>query len=294
MVERTTSRLRKRSFRKSTSVTGSYSVRLGPRKGVEACLVTSGRTPGRSRRRRSLTTQPRSILSKARWSKFLNPMYVSHKAYHSGVGDVISGSLFVQREKRERAFHISTMPSSHMNLLLYKQPTALTFAPQVYMDAMIRSQGYSTRKLKTLQRMYYNKPTPLQKESCDVYLINAGKALTMIYWPLRWRWVSHSALAATTTPNLLSTWFPVPASKMPPDSDCLIIAATNRSPMTMVICLYRTVAGLRIKMGHSQALFPGLEVLLSFPPVVEVADTTDPYCTAHAPQPRTHVLLYQN
>lgn len=41
---------------------------------------------------------------------------------------------------------------------------------------MIRSQGYSTRRFKTLQSAYYQKPTPLQNASYDLHLINVVKA----------------------------------------------------------------------------------------------------------------------
>jgi hypothetical protein len=58
------------------------------------------------------------------------------------------------------------------------------------MDAMIRSQGYSTNKFKTLQSAYYNKPTPLQKASYDVYLINTVKGF------------DHDALAAALEAGL--------------------------------------------------------------------------------------------
>jgi hypothetical protein len=44
------------------------------------------------------------------------------------------------------------------------------------MDAMIRSQGYSTRRFQTLQSAYYTKPTPLQRASYDVYMIDCVKA----------------------------------------------------------------------------------------------------------------------
>jgi hypothetical protein len=44
------------------------------------------------------------------------------------------------------------------------------------MDAMIRSQGYSTRRFESLDSAYYNKPTPLQRASYDVYMIDAVKA----------------------------------------------------------------------------------------------------------------------
>jgi hypothetical protein len=44
------------------------------------------------------------------------------------------------------------------------------------MDAMIRSQGYSTRRFKTLQSAYYNKPSPLQMASYELHMINVVKA----------------------------------------------------------------------------------------------------------------------
>jgi hypothetical protein len=44
------------------------------------------------------------------------------------------------------------------------------------MDAMIRSQGYSTRRFKTLQSAYYRKPTPLQLASYELYMIDVVKA----------------------------------------------------------------------------------------------------------------------
>lgn len=50
-----------------------------------------------------------------------------------------------------------------------------TLSPQGYLDAMIRSRGYSTRRFKTLQSAYYCKPTPLQQASYDVYMIELVK-----------------------------------------------------------------------------------------------------------------------
>lgn len=41
---------------------------------------------------------------------------------------------------------------------------------------MIRSRGYSTRRFKTLQTAYYNKPTALQQASYHVYLIELMKS----------------------------------------------------------------------------------------------------------------------
>jgi len=51
------------------------------------------------------------------------------------------------------------------------QPSRPTLSPQAYLDAMIRSRGYSTSRFKTLQTAYYNKPTPLQQASYDIHLI---------------------------------------------------------------------------------------------------------------------------
>jgi hypothetical protein len=44
------------------------------------------------------------------------------------------------------------------------------------MDAMVRSQGYSIRRFKTLQSAYYNKPSPLQLASYELYMIDVVKA----------------------------------------------------------------------------------------------------------------------
>ena len=40
---------------------------------------------------------------------------------------------------------------------------------------MLEKRGYSTKRYKTLQSAYYNKPSPLQQASYDVYLINMVK-----------------------------------------------------------------------------------------------------------------------
>jgi Ankyrin repeats (3 copies) len=44
-------------------------------------------------------------------------------------------------------------------------------SPQQYLDAMIRSRGYSVTTYATLQSAYYNEPSPLQDASYGVYLI---------------------------------------------------------------------------------------------------------------------------
>lgn len=61
---------------------------------------------------------------------------------------------------------------------LFNQPQAAipTLSPQVYLDAMIRAQGYSNKKVETLKTAYYNKPTPLQVASYDLHLIDVVKA----------------------------------------------------------------------------------------------------------------------
>jgi hypothetical protein len=52
----------------------------------------------------------------------------------------------------------------------------MTISPQGYLDGMIRSRGYSTRRYKTLQSGYYNKPTVLQQQSYHVNLIELLRA----------------------------------------------------------------------------------------------------------------------
>jgi ankyrin repeat protein len=56
------------------------------------------------------------------------------------------------------------------------QPNMPIMSPQTYLDAMIRSQGYSTKKFSTLQSAYHNKPTPLQQASYHAHLIDVVKA----------------------------------------------------------------------------------------------------------------------
>lgn len=49
--------------------------------------------------------------------------------------------------------------------------SAATLSPQGFLDATIRKRGYSTRRFKTLQSAYYNKPTQLQIASHDAFLV---------------------------------------------------------------------------------------------------------------------------
>jgi hypothetical protein len=63
-----------------------------------------------------------------------------------------------------------------VNIISSMQPNIPILSPQTYLDAMIRFQGYSTRKFMALQSAYYNKPTPLQQASYHVHLINVVKA----------------------------------------------------------------------------------------------------------------------
>jgi hypothetical protein len=66
---------------------------------------------------------------------------------------------------------------THILVNIYStQPNTPRLSPQVYLDAMIRSQGYSTKKFQTLQSAYYNKPTLLQLASYHIHLINVVKA----------------------------------------------------------------------------------------------------------------------
>jgi len=47
-----------------------------------------------------------------------------------------------------------------------------TLSPQAYLDAMIRSRGYSTKHFNTLHTAYSNQPTELQQASYDAYLVD--------------------------------------------------------------------------------------------------------------------------
>lgn len=44
--------------------------------------------------------------------------------------------------------------------------------PQKYLEAMLKTRGYSTSTFKTLDTAYYNQPTKFQQASYHVYLIN--------------------------------------------------------------------------------------------------------------------------
>jgi Ankyrin repeats (3 copies) len=51
-----------------------------------------------------------------------------------------------------------------------------SLSPQQYLDAMIRSRGYSVTTYATLQSAYYNKPCPLQEASYGVHLVGLVKS----------------------------------------------------------------------------------------------------------------------
>ncbi|CAB9513974.1 ANK [Seminavis robusta] len=49
-------------------------------------------------------------------------------------------------------------------------------SPQAYLDVLIHSRGYSTRRYRTLQTGYYSKPTAFQQASYNVYLVKLVRA----------------------------------------------------------------------------------------------------------------------
>lgn len=51
----------------------------------------------------------------------------------------------------------------------------VVISPQVYLDEVMQSRGYSTKKYKTLQTAYHNKPSQLQNASYDLHLIGIVK-----------------------------------------------------------------------------------------------------------------------
>lgn len=77
--------------------------------------------------------------------------------------------------RRKSTGHIHDAPATTATPAASKgapaPPSRPTLSPQAYLDAMIRSRGYSTSRFKTLQTAYYNKPTSLQQASYDINLI---------------------------------------------------------------------------------------------------------------------------
>lgn len=53
-----------------------------------------------------------------------------------------------------------------------KDLVAPEVSPQIYLDVLLRSRGYSTTRYRTLDGAYYNKPSPLQKASYTTRLID--------------------------------------------------------------------------------------------------------------------------
>lgn len=50
-------------------------------------------------------------------------------------------------------------------------PARPPMSPQAYLDVLIHSRGYSTRRYRTLQTGYYSKPTAFQQASYNVHLV---------------------------------------------------------------------------------------------------------------------------
>lgn len=51
------------------------------------------------------------------------------------------------------------------------RPSRPPMSPQAFLDVLINSRGYSTRRYRSLQTGYYAKPTAFQQASYDVYLV---------------------------------------------------------------------------------------------------------------------------
>jgi hypothetical protein len=58
---------------------------------------------------------------------------------------------------------------------LQPQPEA-GLSPQVHLDSLLRSRGYSSKSYKTIQSAYYNTPTALQQASYHTYLLDLVRA----------------------------------------------------------------------------------------------------------------------
>jgi hypothetical protein len=73
-------------------------------------------------------------------------------------------------------FYQHSRSHSHLLFITLQAPISV-LTPQVYIDAMIRFQGYSTERFESLSSAYYNKPSPLQLASYNVHLIEVIRAL---------------------------------------------------------------------------------------------------------------------
>lgn len=70
----------------------------------------------------------------------------------------------------------SSLPSTVVNLKVAKSPPKRPpMSPQAYLDLMIHSRGYSTRRFRSVQTGYYNKPTKFQQASYNVHLIKLAR-----------------------------------------------------------------------------------------------------------------------
>lgn len=72
---------------------------------------------------------------------------------------------------QQRPLFLTIRPSGPFFLLTKWTTRTPSLSPQQYMDAMIRSRGYSVVTCATLKSAYYNKPTPLQEASYGLHVI---------------------------------------------------------------------------------------------------------------------------
>jgi len=73
-----------------------------------------------------------------------------------------------RREHRRRRSSTSNSSSSLTNTTTTSLPS---LSPKDYLDAMLYSRGYSTQCYSTLDTAYFNQPTPLQRASYDLHLL---------------------------------------------------------------------------------------------------------------------------
>lgn len=69
----------------------------------------------------------------------------------------------------------SLITVAHIVTSLLHSFMMVQLSPQVYLDGLLNSRGHSIKRYEALKSAYHNKPTPLQKASYDIYVVDIVK-----------------------------------------------------------------------------------------------------------------------
>ena len=67
------------------------------------------------------------------------------------------------------------VPLLHWSLSDSTKLSEFTIDPQDFLNRMLKQRSYSTTSFSSIESAYYNRPTPLQQASYDLYLIDVAK-----------------------------------------------------------------------------------------------------------------------